>query len=184
MKRKSTGKKLRFRVFERDGFTCQYCGEKPPEVILHLDHIFPVSKGGKEEIENMITACADCNLGKSTMELGKAPKQIMKNSDDLQERYDQLKAFYGLQKKMQNVKSEMIVDLSNYWNDIWDGDSLTSKGKSSIKRFMRSFSNEQIKEAMDIAREKLDNSSSGFKYTCGVLHTKLKQRGLPENNNE
>ncbi len=56
--------KVRFEVFKRDNFTCQYCGRKAPNVILHLDHIFPKSKGGKNEKENYITSCEECNLGK------------------------------------------------------------------------------------------------------------------------
>ena len=59
--------KARFRIFTRDNFTCQYCGAKAPEVKLHLDHIHPKSKGGKDEEDNYITACQECNLGKSAM---------------------------------------------------------------------------------------------------------------------
>ena len=55
---------LRFSVFERDGFTCQYCGRKPPEIEVHADHITPTSAGGDDRIDNLITACVDCNRGK------------------------------------------------------------------------------------------------------------------------
>lgn len=53
-------KKLRFEVFKRDSFKCQYCGKSAPEVVLHVDHIKPVAEGGTNEITNLITACADC----------------------------------------------------------------------------------------------------------------------------
>lgn len=56
-------KKLRFKILERDEFKCQYCGCDDKK--LHIDHIYPVSKGGKNNPENLITACEDCNLGKS-----------------------------------------------------------------------------------------------------------------------
>lgn len=56
---------MRFKVFERDGFTCQYCGARPPDVRLHVDHIFPRSKGGRWELDNLRTACEACNIGKS-----------------------------------------------------------------------------------------------------------------------
>jgi 5-methylcytosine-specific restriction endonuclease McrA len=56
---------LRFRIFARDGFQCRYCGRKPPEVVLQVDHIYPVSKGGRNNPDNYATACSDCNLGKS-----------------------------------------------------------------------------------------------------------------------
>lgn len=58
------GKSLRFKIFARDGFTCQYCGQRPPEVVLEVDHIHPVSKGGTDEDMNLISSCFDCNRGK------------------------------------------------------------------------------------------------------------------------
>lgn len=59
--------RTRFRVLERDGFTCQYCGAKAPNVELHVDHIVPVAKGGTNDESNLVTACAVCNLGKGTL---------------------------------------------------------------------------------------------------------------------
>lgn len=59
--------KLRFAVLERDGFRCQYCGAAPSKdssTILHIDHLKPASKGGEDVIENLITSCSVCNLGK------------------------------------------------------------------------------------------------------------------------
>lgn len=58
-------KSLRFEVFARDAFTCQYCGRRPPEIVLEVDHIHPQSKGGLDELLNLITSCYDCNRGKS-----------------------------------------------------------------------------------------------------------------------
>ena len=57
--------KLRFEVFRRDSYSCQYCGRSAPEYPLHVDHIIPWSKGGKTIIENLRAACSECNLGKS-----------------------------------------------------------------------------------------------------------------------
>lgn len=54
----------RFMALRRDGFTCQYCGRKPPEVRLHVDHVHPRSKGGRNELDNYVTACSECNQGK------------------------------------------------------------------------------------------------------------------------
>lgn len=62
--RKSISKKLRFEVFKRDKFTCQYCGQSAPGVILEVDHIEPVSKGGSNSILNLLTSCRSCNSGK------------------------------------------------------------------------------------------------------------------------
>lgn len=59
----------RFQVLSRDKNICQYCGRQPPEVELEVDHIQPVSKGGIDEVSNLITSCRDCNRGKSDKEL-------------------------------------------------------------------------------------------------------------------
>lgn len=57
---------LRFKVFMRDGFRCRYCGiSADAGAILHADHVMPESKGGPTTLENLVTACIDCNLGKS-----------------------------------------------------------------------------------------------------------------------
>jgi hypothetical protein len=57
---------LRFQVLKRDSFRCQYCGGTPNDgYVLQIDHKVPVSKGGETVLENLITACSLCNLGKS-----------------------------------------------------------------------------------------------------------------------
>lgn len=54
----------RFLVLQRDGFKCAYCGRSAPDVALHVDHIYPRSKGGQNAVSNLITACEECNEGK------------------------------------------------------------------------------------------------------------------------
>ena len=57
---------LRYDVLKRDGFKCQICGSSANDgVKLHVDHIIPVSKGGKTELSNLRTLCDRCNMGKS-----------------------------------------------------------------------------------------------------------------------
>ncbi len=68
-KRKGISAKLRFEIFKRDSFTCQYCGRMAPDVLLEVDHIQPVSKGGTNDIVNLVTACRECNRGKFDKEL-------------------------------------------------------------------------------------------------------------------
>lgn len=57
---------VRFNVFRRDGFSCRYCGKSSPEVVLHCDHSVSVKDGGGDGEDNLVTACIDCNLGKSS----------------------------------------------------------------------------------------------------------------------
>ncbi|HUC25387.1 MAG TPA: HNH endonuclease [Streptosporangiaceae bacterium] len=57
--------KLRYLVFRRDNYTCRYCGASAPDVQLEADHVMPRSKGGRDVLENLVTACQACNGGKS-----------------------------------------------------------------------------------------------------------------------
>ncbi len=81
--RKAISKKLRFEVFKRDNFTCQYCGRMAPDVILEVDHINPVKNKGTNDILNLVTSCKDCNRGKGARKLSE--------SDTLKKQQQQLK---------------------------------------------------------------------------------------------
>lgn len=59
-------KALRFAVFERDGFRCRYCGRHAEDTVLHADHRTPESKGGQTSLDNLVTACVACNVGKAS----------------------------------------------------------------------------------------------------------------------
>jgi hypothetical protein len=53
---------IRARIFERDKFTCRYCGERGGR--LECDHVVPHSKGGRDDDDNLVTACFPCNRSK------------------------------------------------------------------------------------------------------------------------
>jgi uncharacterized protein YdaU (DUF1376 family) len=55
-------KKIKKRVFERDDFTCKYCGKRG--VFLECDHVIPVSKGGSHDMFNLVSACFRSNRSK------------------------------------------------------------------------------------------------------------------------
>lgn len=55
-------KKLAKKVFERDSYTCVYC--KKVGGILEVDHFIPFSKGGSDELDNLVCSCRKCNRQK------------------------------------------------------------------------------------------------------------------------
>jgi hypothetical protein len=79
-KRKAISTKTRFEIFNRDDFTCQYCGAKAPQVTLHVDHIIPVVEGGCNDDTNLITSCQSCNTGKGKRHL--TAKALAKVTDN------------------------------------------------------------------------------------------------------
>lgn len=64
---------LRLAVFQRDSFTCVYCGRRPPEVSLEPDHVLPRALGGQDLATNLVTACKPCNGAKSDRTIGLPP---------------------------------------------------------------------------------------------------------------
>lgn len=63
-KRKTAVRYSKHNVFLRDGYTCQYCGDDVSRKTATLDHVLPVSHGGKTTFENTVCACATCNANK------------------------------------------------------------------------------------------------------------------------
>ena len=65
--RREISDRQRFRILLRDGFRCKACGASPliqSGIELHVDHIFPWSKGGETTDNNLESKCKQCNLGK------------------------------------------------------------------------------------------------------------------------
>jgi hypothetical protein len=74
--RRATGRapslRLRWRILQRDRFTCRGCGRSPATtagVELCVDHILAWSKGGETTLANLQTLCSECNLGKSNEQI-------------------------------------------------------------------------------------------------------------------
>lgn len=63
VERAKVSNELRQEIFERDGYTCVNCGSTEKES-LEIDHIQPISKGGKTEPGNLQTLCRNCNIRK------------------------------------------------------------------------------------------------------------------------
>lgn len=56
----------RFEILKRDGYRCRYCGRSGRLVQLEVDHVVAVAEGGTDDDDNLVTACGDCNQGKSS----------------------------------------------------------------------------------------------------------------------
>jgi hypothetical protein len=61
----AVSRRLRYEILRRDDHACRYCGQRAPDVPLTVDHVIPVALGGTDEPANLVTACKDCNAGKS-----------------------------------------------------------------------------------------------------------------------
>lgn len=120
--RKALSKRTRFEVFKRDGFRCMYCGQRPPEVVLVIDHVVPVCEGGSDEADNLVSSCYSCNAGKSGVPLSDtAPAfdelAIAEAMQEVAERRFALAAHFSERKALQRD----IDDAVESCRAIWDG---------------------------------------------------------------
>ena len=64
VERGKVSNKMRFSIYERDGRRCRICGRRTND--LEIDHIIPISKGGKSTYDNLQTLCHRCNIRKGS----------------------------------------------------------------------------------------------------------------------
>lgn len=164
--RKSITKKLRFEVFKRDSFSCQYCGESAPSVILHIDHIKPVAKGGSNDIANLITSCKSCNLGKSDRVLSDSSvvKKSKKQLDLVNDRRNQLKMMLEWQQELSQIEDEEIQAIQDIWSGYYR--DISDSGCKILKSLIKKYSFREVYEANSISLEqyavKSDDNDGGY----------------------
>lgn len=174
--RKSLSKKMRFDVFKRDGFQCQYCGSTPPAVVLEVDHIHPVSKGGKNRIDNLISSCFECNRGKAAGVLTVAPQTVIDKAAVIAEKMEQLRAFERLQRAKRKAEEKSIDQVEEAFCDYYDGFHFANNFRESIRRILQHMMVYEVIDAMHLACKKMDNKESALRYCCGICWNLIKAR--------
>jgi hypothetical protein len=182
MARRQLPKQIRFEVFKRDKFTCQYCGRSAPEVILEVDHIKPVSKGGKNDILNLITACRDCNRGKTNKEISddSAVKIQKQQLDLMQERREQLEMMLKW-REMLDQEMEIEIDAINALLSRRTKWELSDHGRNSTRKYINQFGFDEVYKAADLAITKYYDGSepswqNAFRKIGGICYNWKKAR--------
>lgn len=164
-KRKPISKKLRFEVFKRDSFTCQYCGKSAPDVVLHVDHIKPVKDGGTNDIMNLITSCADCNLGKGarklsdTSEVAKAKKQL----DEINAKREQLEMMVKWKQELSKIGDKQIDIIADRFYELTNY-SINDNGRKKIKSWIKKYPISELYDCIELACDKyLENTGDNVK---------------------
>ena len=182
-KRKNLSKSVRFEVFKRDSFKCQYCGKSAPDVVLEVDHIIPVSKGGDNDISNLITACFDCNRGKRDKKL--TDKQSIKlqkeELDKLNARREQLEMIAEWRKELSNLMNESIdkiVEIINqeFYLDI----HLTDYGRRNFSKRIKKYGVKETLNSSLIAFERYDDIETALSKIDGILYMRKLEYENPE----
>ena len=177
-KRKPIPKSVRFEVFKRDKFTCQYCGAKAPDVILEVDHIQPVSKGGTDDIFNLITACRACNSGKGDRQLSETATidKQRRQLEELQERKEQIEMLFEWQRSLQALEDQVVDQLASYWEEKTPGLVLSDVGRQDLRKLVRKFGLSEVMEAMNIAADyylRFDDEGNATPESFNIAFSKL-----------
>lgn len=185
-KRKAIPKRIRFEVFKRDKFTCQYCGKMAPEVVLEVDHIKPVSKGGSNELLNLITSCQDCNRGKSNIELSddSVVKRQQAQLQEIAERKEQLEMMLEWRESLKDLTEDYIDAV----NDIFESATpwvMNETGRKKVKKWIKEFSLEEVLDATEIALDYYYTGSSeswniAFNKIPGICYINRTQKDNPQ----
>jgi len=201
----SLSKAIRFEILKRDKFTCQYCGRKAPKVLLHVDHVKPVADGGTNDIFNLVSSCADCNLGKGAVPLHKqAILDAQRSSmEDLEDRRAQLEMMHEWQKELADLKTKAAAIAMLAWNNA-DFPPLGEDGQKQLANITRRFGVDEVlagieklqlppegtKDALTTIRRlsslivclRLPQSEQDARYVAGIANNRgfSMKSGLPE----
>lgn len=148
--------RLRFEVFKRDNFTCQYCGRKTPAVVLECDHIVPVCDGGSDDLINLCTSCWECNRGKAGN-----PLQNIAVAEDptdrailLLETERQLHEYNTVLAAARERREEQAWELLRHWTNDDALDSFNRRDVSWLVAILEIVAAEEIRAYMDAAIRK------------------------------
>lgn len=142
-RRKSTGKRLRFSVFARDSFTCRYCGRQSDKVELVVDHLIPVSKGGTNDQENLITACVECNQGKADTIISQAApteEDRLRMAQELNEQRRAADRAVEIAKAIQARRQAMV----NFWCGLTGKDGMDRRTASTVFSYVQRHGEEAV----------------------------------------
>lgn len=177
-------KRTRFEVLRRDDHTCQYCGAKAPDVVLHIDHVMPVSLGGDDKPGNLVTACKDCNAGKSS---------ITPDSPLVAGLSDRAAAYaLGMQDKMTRFRadieslddySDSFLELWNSWNFIGKDEKIPLPDDYELSLLRWSVMGVPIRVfELAIARAMKKTGIRGehgvFQYMAGIVTSMINEREI------
>lgn len=176
----AVSRRLRFEILARDGHTCRYCGAAAPDVKLTVDHVIPVALGGGDEPNNLVTACADCNSGKSSMSPG---AQVVEDVDaaamlfgKAMERAAEIRTIH------RQIVNDQVARFEHYWTGwYYDGNKddhapRDQDWEQSVRRFMSL--GLEIEDLIALAQEAFDAVGYGYvwKSFCRRSWDEIKDR--------
>jgi HNH endonuclease len=167
----AVSQRLRYEVFRRDDFACRYCGAKAPDVEITVDHVVPIALGGADVASNLVTACTQCNAGKSSS----APDSpIVEGVSD-----DAIRWAAAMQRaaEIQTSERDRVDRIADAFGDAWGTHySLPRDWRSSIEQWVGvGVDLDFLLDCLDIAFE-ARGVDWRWKYFCGIVWRRIDER--------
>lgn len=183
MTRVGISKGLRFKIFHRDGFVCQYCGRRPPDVVLEIDHVRPRAHGGDNDELNLLTACDECNRGKSAKLLTEVRPKPDADLEFLRIQQETAEVHRFLLAKQEHAKIEdaVIMALIGTWRTFIEYGQNCIPNDLVFKRWFEQYSPEDIEYAIRVTggrgrAGKVTGGKTGMiQYVSAILRNRRRE---------
>lgn len=165
-------KRLRLEILKRDRFTCLYCGRRPPQVVLHVDHIVAEANGGTDEPPNLTTSCADCNLGKGARPLDAVLPAVDYERELLRREQAKELAQFLLEERREH--EETADRLLTFWDEI--GGDCPGRFRQAVASIICWLKEGLIEVELQALMEEATRRCGEWRYFCGCCWRTLKRR--------
>lgn len=166
----AVSKRLRYEIFKRDQHKCRYCGNGPPDVVLTIDHVVPVSLGGSDDPTNLVTACRGCNGGKTS---SNPDAPLVKSVSD-----DALRWAQAMRQAADEIAGhdDEIEDILEAVRDAWKPYYLPADWAASVVTFIKAgLCREDLLAMVRVAYSKRGIGRNRWAYFCGCCWTRIRQ---------
>ena len=172
-------KRTRYEVLKRDNHACRYCGGIAPDVKLHVDHVIPKSLGGTDKPDNLVAACEDCNLGKSSTSpddalVAEVNEQALAYAQALRANIKKVTGqAIGLRKIRRRLQSYWVESADTY--GLYSAPPMDPNFNTSLQKWLSLGLDEDfLMDAMDITMSKHGIAKPDrYRYFCGVIYRTL-----------
>lgn len=163
----TVSKRTRFEVLRRDNHTCRYCGGAAPDVKLTVDHVAPVALGGSDDPSNLVTACKDCNAGKTSTSPSEVIVADVSADAARWARAMAIAAERSLEKR--SAEDEYLEIFRGVWTDPLPRDWRSSVGAIRAAGL-------PVVEVVDVARIAGASTTAydPFSYFCGICWKRVR----------
>jgi len=153
-------KRIKFEVFEKDSFRCQFCGSRAPNVTLKLLRIQETNdKDTWLNTAFLSTSCTNCENKKAGI-----INDGFISIEELEERLQQLKMLINWRKGMFKIRKQQLENLITYWQNKIPGYEINSDQKKHLLSYMTKYSGDEIRNAMNVACDKFVNFNPDKSY--------------------